>query len=251
MYDFTVRFKSLRIMTTLYNIYCDESCHLENGRDRDYAMAIGGIWCRDAKKREIFGRIREIKAEHGIAADAEIKWNKVSPAQVDYYLDLINYFFDNSDLHFRVIVIPDKRQLNYEAIGLTNDEFYYKAYFNMLKTILDPEYRYNIYLDIKDTRGQKKVERLRECLCNSHYDFNREMISRIQQVRSHEVELIGLADLLIGALTYVHRKMDGSKAKLALIERIKQRSGYTLLSSTLYRENKFNVFVWRAGDGRK
>jgi len=120
----------------------------------------------------------------------------------------------------------------------------------MLKTILDPGCRYNIYLDIKDTRGQKKVERLHEVLCNSHYDFNREMICRIQQVRSHEVELLGLADLLIGALTYIHRGMNTSMAKLALIERIRQRSGYTLLSSTLYRENKFNVFVWRAGNGK-
>ncbi len=237
-------------MGTLYNIYCDESCHLENGRDRDYAMAIGGIWCTDEKKKEVFSQIREIKCKHGIAPDAEIKWNKVSPAQLDYYLDLVNFFFDNSDLHFRVIVIPDKRKLKHELFGQTHDEFYYKAYFNMLKTILDPGCRYNIYIDIKDTLGQKKVERLQECLCNSHYDFNREMISKIQQVRSHEVELIGMADLLIGALTYIHRNMNTSKAKLAIIERIRQRSGYTLLSSTLYRENKFNIFIWRAGNGR-
>ena len=155
-------------MTTLYNIYCDESCHLENGRDRDYAMAIGGIWCADEKKKEVFSQIREIKRKHCIAPDAEIKWNKVSPAQLDYYLDLVNFFFDNSDLHFRVNVIPDKRQLKHELFGQTHDEFYYKAYFNMLKTILEPGCRYNIYIDIKDTQGQKKVERLQECLCNSH-----------------------------------------------------------------------------------
>ena len=238
------------MMGLLYDVYCDESCHLVNGRDRDYAMAIGGIWCPDEKKKQVFHRIREIKAEHGVASDTEIKWNKVSPAKLAYYLDLVNYFFDNSDLHFRVIVIPDKRKLKHELYQQTHDEFYYKAYFNMLKTILDPGCRYNIYLDIKDTRGQKKVERLHEVLCNSHYDFNREMIGRVQQVRSHEVELLGLADLLIGALTYVHRGMNTSTAKLALIERIRQRSGYTLLSSTLYRENKFNVFVWRAGNGR-
>lgn len=237
-------------MATLYNIYCDESCHLENGRDRDYAMAIGGIWCADEKKKEVFSQIREIKRKHGIAPNAEIKWNKVSPAQLDYYLDLVNYFFDNKNLHFRVIVIPDKRKLNHEVYDHTHNEFYYRAYFTMLKTILDPDYQYNIYIDIKDTRGQKKVESLRDWLNNSHYDFNRGMIRKIQQVRSHEVELIGLADLLIGALTYVHRNMDTSKAKLAIIERIKQRSGYTLLSSTLYRENKFNVFVWRAGNDR-
>lgn len=223
---------------------------MENGRDRDYAMAIGGIWCPDNEKKQVFEGLRKIKAEHGIAANTEIKWNKVSPAKLPYYLDLVNYFFDNSLLHFRVIVIPDKRKLKHERFRQTHDEFYYKAYFNMLKTILDPVSRYNIYLDIKDTRGKEKVERLHEILSNSHYDFNRKMIGRIQQVRSHEVELLGLADLLIGALTYIHRGLDTSKAKLTLIERIRQRSGYTLLSSTLYRENKFNIFVWRADDGR-
>lgn len=237
-------------ISTLYNIYCDESCHLENGRDRDYAMAIGGIWCPDDKKKAVFDKLREIKAKYGVATDTEIKWNKVSPAKLDYYLDLVNYFFDNNDLHFRVIVIPDKRKLKHEVFGQTHDDFYYKAYFNMLKTIFDPGCRYNIYLDIKDTRGQKKIERLHEFLCNSHYDFNRQLICKIQQVRSHEVELMGVADLLIGALTYVHRGMNTSAAKLAIIERIKLLSGYTLMSSTLYRENKFNIFIWRASDGK-
>ena len=72
------------------------------------------------------------------------------------------------------------------------------------------------------------------------------MIKRIQQIRSHEVELMGLADLLIGAISYLHRGLNGSKTKLALIERIKQRSGYTLMSNTLYRENKFNLFIWKS-----
>lgn len=233
----------------LYNIYCDESCHLENGRDRDFAMAIGGIWCPDERKKQIFDRLREIKSEHGISRDAEIKWNKVSPAQQAYYMDLVNYFFDNSDLHFRVVVIPDKRLLNHQAFHQTHDDFYYKMYFSMLKTIFEPYCHYNIYLDIKDTRGQRKVERLHEYLCNTHYDFNRQLISRVQQVKSHEVELLGLADLLIGAMTYVHREMHTSKAKQALIDRIRQRSGYTLKSSTLYRENKFNIFIWRGNNG--
>lgn len=33
------------------------------------------------------------------------------------------------------------------------------------------------------------------------------MIRKIQQVRSHEVELIELADFLIGAVAYAHRDL--------------------------------------------
>lgn len=233
---------------TTYNIYCDESCHLEH--DGEKAMTIGGVWCPESKKDEIFKRIREIKKEHGLSPKFEIKWNKVSPGQLAFYMDIINYFFDNSDLHFRVIVVPDKKELNHEQFHQTHDEFYYKLYFDMLKTVFEPDCSYNIFLDIKDTRGQKKVDKLQEVLCNSKYDFKREMIKKVQQVRSNEVELIALADLLIGAISYLHRGLKSSEAKLKMIERIKTRSGYSLTSSTLYRENKFNVFVWKGGYGK-
>ena len=46
-------------MKQLFNIYCDESCHLEN--DGEKVMAIGGVWCPANKKDEIFHRLREIK----------------------------------------------------------------------------------------------------------------------------------------------------------------------------------------------
>lgn len=233
-------------MGELFNIYCDESCHLEHDPVNVTAMVIGGILCSDAKKKEANNRIREIKVEHGIKADAEIKWNKVSPSMLSLYLDLINYFFDNSDLHFRAVVIPDKRELDHGCFNQTHDEFYYKTYFRMLKTVLEPGREYAIYIDIKDTRSQEKVKKLHDVLCNSNYDFNRNMIKKIQQIRSHEVELMGLVDLLIGAISYFHRGLSGSKTKLALIERIKQRSGYTLMSNTLYRENKFNLFIWKS-----
>lgn len=233
-------------MGELFNIYCDESCHLEHDPVNVTAMVVGGILCPDAKKKEANDCIREIKKKHGIKANAEIKWNKVSPSMLPFYMDLINYFFDNSDLHFRAVVIPDKRELDHGRFNQTHDDFYYKTYFRMLKTVLEPGNEYAIYIDIKDTRSQEKVNKLHNVLCNSNYDFNRSMIKRIQQIRSHEVELMGLADLLIGAMSYLHRGFKESKTKLALIECIRQRSGYTLLSNTLYRENKFNLFVWRS-----
>lgn len=231
-----------------YNIYCDESCHLEHDGER--VMLIGGIWCPQSKKDEIFHRIREIKEEHGLSKRFEIKWNKVSKGQLDFYMNIINYFFDNDSLHFRVLVIPNKQDLKHELFNQTHDEFYYKMYFNMLKTIFEPGFGYNIYIDIKDTRGQRKVEKLHEILCNNHYDFNRNLIYKVQQVRSEEVELVALADLLIGALSYIHREKNTSEAKLQLIEQIKRRSGYNLKASTLYRESKFNIFVWRSGYGK-
>ena len=45
-------------------------------------------------------------------------------------------------------------------------------YFDLLKAMLSPDYTYNIYIDTKDSRSQKKVNELKNILRNSHYDFS-------------------------------------------------------------------------------
>ena len=128
---------------------------------------------------------------------------------------------------------------------MSHDSLYYKLYFDLLKTIIEPKSSYYIYLDIKDTKSQDKVENLHAHLNQTHYDFDRNMVKRIQQVRSHEIELVGLADFLVGAICYVHRGLQTSTAKLAIIEKIRERSGYNLLQNTLYKEDKMNIFIWK------
>ncbi len=227
-----------------YNIYCDESCHLEN--DKSKVMVLGAIWCPREKKSEIFTRIREIKIQHSLSPDFEIKWNKVSPAKVELYIDIVNYFFDDDDLHFRTLVIPNKNELNHSFFKQDHNTFYYKMFFDLLKVIFSPSSSYNIYLDIKDTQGQEKVTKLQEVLRNNQYDYHKQIIRKIQQVQSHEVELLQITDLLTGAMSYLHRGLSDSQAKLNLIKRIRSRSGYSLLKSTLYKEEKLNVFIWKS-----
>jgi hypothetical protein len=232
-------------MTTEYNVYCDESCHLEN--DKQKAMVLGAVWCPKDKRLEIAERLREIKQKHGFKRGFEIKWTKVSPSKLSFYKDIVDYFFDDDDLHFRGLVIPDKSILDHEKHQQDHDDWYYKMYFTMLKTIFDPSSRYNVYIDIKDTLGHEKVSNLQEVLCRNAYDFSRKMISDIKRVQSHEVEQLQLADLLIGALSYIHRELSGSTAKEALIKRIKYRSGYQLTLNTMMREEKFNLLIWTPG----
>lgn len=43
----------------LYNVYCDETCHLEH--DGINVMVLGAIWCPQNKLKEINQRIRQIK----------------------------------------------------------------------------------------------------------------------------------------------------------------------------------------------
>lgn len=241
------------MMKPTINIYCDESCHLQN--DKEPVMVIGAVYCPIEKKEEIFERLYSFKVKHNLIPKNkkndkdnrtyyELKWNKVSKSKIEYYKDVINYFFDDDDLQFRVLVVSNKTDIVYEKFNHTHDTFYYKMYFGMLKAILNPENSHHIYIDIKDTKSKEKVHKLEQVLRNDKYDYSKEIIKKVQQVRSHEVEILQLADLLVGATAYVNRGLANSKAKNELINLIKHRSKYSLTKSTLLKERKFNVFIW-------
>ena len=229
-------------MSNIVNVYCDESCHLEH--DGIKAMALGAIWCSFDVRASLSRNVQALKAKHGLSPTFEIKWSKVSAGKSQFYLDLVDYFFDTAELHFRGVIIPNKEILDHEKFGQTHDDFYYKMWFLLLSRLLSPDERFRVYIDIKDTRGAKKTETLHDILSTSKLDFRREIVEWIQTVRSHDVPLLQLTDLLTGALAYFHRQLQGSPAKKALIDRIRERSGHGLMRSTLLREQKFNVFVW-------
>jgi hypothetical protein len=207
-------------------------------------MVLGAIVCPLKHCQEVANRLRTLKSDHGLSRDLELKWVKVSPAKLSFYEAAIDDFFMTEYLQFRAVVIPDKSKLNHAAFNQSHDEFYYKMWFVLLKQLLVPGFSYRIYIDIKDTRGVAKVRKLEEILRTANYDFDKEMIERIQQVRSHEVEILQLTDLFIGALSYVHRGLASSAAKLALIERIRFRSGLSLKKTTLPRAKKVNLLIW-------
>lgn len=230
-------------MTNTYNIYCDESCHLLRDKANRSAMVLGAIVCPLEKKLEVFNRIKEIKQKHHFAPRFEVKWNKVSKGKVEFYKDLIDYFFDNEDLKFKAIVVDlnifDNSKNDY-------DTFYYKMYYHLLKWMVNisDENKYNIYLDIKDTRSSYKEQKIfKKFLSHDHKNFN--FIS-IQTVKSHHVQLIQLADLLSGAISYKNRNKKENAGKLELIKRIEERTNLDL-TKTNY-SSKFNLFFW---EGKK
>lgn len=233
--------------TTDISIFCDESCHLEH--DGIAPMVLGAVWCSSSKTKEISKRLIEIKHRHSLQHKDEIKWTKISSNHYQLYMDIIDYFFDDDDLRFRGLIIPDKALLQHDRFGQTHDEWYYKMFFTLLSPIIDPQKSFSISLDYKDTNGNERIKKLQDVLCNNYYDFNRDIIKQIILVKSHQVELMQVSDILIGALAYNFRQLDTNRGKLALIQRIKQRSGYKLTNTTLLREEKFNLFVWKPQPG--
>jgi len=229
----------------VFNVYCDESCHLEG--DGINAMAWGTLYCPESEVRPIAEAIRALKAQHGLSPTMEAKWTKVSPAKVDFYLALVDLFLADDRLRFRGLVVPDKTQIDHARFDQTHDDWYYKMYFLMLRPIFCAPHRYRIYMDVKDTRGGPKTRKLHEVVANDLYDFNRESVQRVQQIRSHESELLQLTDILIGALTYANRGLATSAAKRAIITRLQDRLGRNVLTRTsTFSATKFNLLIWQS-----
>lgn len=124
-------------------------------------------------------------------------------------------------------------------------------YFTMLKTIFSRDARYYVYIDIKDTHSGRNAQKLENVLANDAYDFNHEIVRRVQPIRSDEVQLMQLVDILTGAIAYRHNHdaitPSDSVTKIRLINRIIQRSGLSLVKTSLLSEKKMNLLIWQAG----
>lgn len=227
-----------------YNIYCDESCHLEH--DNIPIMVLGGIKCPKSSRKKISKDIVDLKNKHGLSNFNEIKWQSISKNKLDFYLDLVDYFFSNEDLTFRAIIV-DKNQ-----ICLQNNQkfidFYYKMYFYVLSWLITPKTKNNIYLDKVDSKSSYRIKQLHKVLCNNQYDFDMTNILKVQNVSSYECNILQLTDLFIGAIAYRNRNCLESNAKLEVISKIIEKSGYDLKKSTILGERKFNLFKIKLED---
>lgn len=228
-----------------YNVYCDESCHLVSN-DSKY-MLIGAVYCPKNKVKKVNEYIEHLKENYNISNKIELKWNKIDKKTEKLYLDIINYFFNNDDLKFRVIVI-DKTKLDHEKYKQTENEFYHKTYYEMLKYIIIPGNSYNIYPDIKDTNSYYYHQVMLDYLRIKMQDTNKKTIKKVQPIRSYEAPILQINDILIGALSYHYRNLSKNSVKLNIINEIKKLYQNDFDTSSYYSNTKFNIFIWRSRD---
>lgn len=228
-----------------YNIYCDESCHLKSN-DSNF-MLIGAVYCPKYKVRKVNEYIEHLKENYNLSNKIELKWNKIDKKTEKLYLDIINYFFNNDDLKFRVIVI-DKTTLNHKKYNQTENDFYHKVYYDMLKYIITPGNSYNIYPDIKDTNSYYYFQIMLEYLRYKMSDTNKKTIKKVQPIRSYEAPILQMNDILIGALSYYYRKLNSNSVKLNIVNEIQKLYQNSFDVSSYYNNTKFNIFMWRSRD---
>lgn len=226
-----------------YNVYCDESCHLKSNNSK--YMLIGAVYCPKFKVKKINEYIEHLKENYNLSNKIELKWNKMDKKTEKLYLDIIAYFFNNDDLKFKVIVI-DKTKLNHEKYNQTENDFYHKSYYEMLKYIITPGNSYNIYPDIKDTNSYYYHQIMLDYLRFKMSDTNKKTIKKVQPIRSYEAPILQINDILIGALSYYYRGLSENRIKLTIVNEINKFYQNSFDVSSYYNNTKFNIFIWRS-----
>ena len=230
------------------HLFCDESSRLPH--DRAPFLLLGLVACPAERVKPVHGELAALWERSGLPKHFEVKWTKVSPARLDFYCAVLEWFFSSEDITFCALSLPDKQRL-YAALPVEpRDELYYRLYYQLLRCVIEPENRYRIFLDLKDTRGREKLAHLTEKLRTDADDPYGKSVENLQHVRSHEVKLLQVCDLLLGAINFARcRKADKeSIAKRKLVGFIEEKLGYPLTADSSPGTDKFALTTWHDPD---
>lgn len=205
-------------------------------------MLIGGLWVQDSLRSMLKDEIRFLRQKHGIWG--ELKWSKISPSSVEFYVDLVNLFFASGpDVRFRSIVI-DARYVDMRFHGFDSELGFYKFYYQLLFRWMIPNQEYNIFTDLKTNRDRDRLKKLREVLSNACPGST---IGPIQALPSNEVVLLQMCDVLLGAVHFQFNTPDSeSLAKRQVVQAVERSIGHRI-AATWPSEQKFNIFKIQLG----
>lgn len=225
-----------------YEVYCDES-----NQDLFWAsktnpfnkyVLIGGLWIPANDRNLCKIKIKSLREKHNLLT--EYKWKKISSSKLEFYIDLVNMFFASKDMRFRVIVLLNEELDSAKFHKSDNELMFYKFYYQLLHPWIQSFSKYSIFVDLKTNRFHNRLNTLKNVLNNTKLLSE---IINVQALKSSEVELIQLVDILIGACSYAFHQKKDSVSKLEVIKTIEKHIGR--IRPTSFKENKFNVFRFR------
>ena len=222
-----------------FEIYCDESGleALSNKQAHAYT-GIGGIWIPADKRVALKEGIGAIKAKYNIRG--ELKWQKVSPAYIDLYKELIDFFFNAGYIRFRVIEIEAEKVDHIRFNGSDAELGFYKFYYQLLQHWIFDFNEYLVFADLKQDRNKGRLKELEKALDNANLTSD---IKQVQGLPSHESVGIQLADVLTGMVTAkFNKEHKPDSAKAQLIQYLEEKYLSREIAPTAKWEEKFNVF---------
>jgi hypothetical protein len=220
-----------------FEVYCDESgLEALTRKDAHNFTAIGGIWMPSEFRDSFKSSMLAIKEKYGVKG--ELKWNKVSPSFNDLYLEIIDYFFNQPELRFRVILIESKTVDNFRFNEMDAELGFYKFYYQLLHHWIFDFNTYDVFIDFKVNRNKGRVNVLKKVLHASNLTSD---INQVQALHSHQSLGIQLADILTGMVAAKFNKEITSNAKKSLIDLAETKLCKQIASTPKWVE-KFNVF---------
>ncbi len=224
----------------IFDVYCDESRPdlLSSDKPQAKYMLIGSLWLPNDRREHFKIEIHSLRNKHKIGG--EFKWQKVSPSKINFYKELIEWFFSTGDqLRFRCIVV-DHSKVDLETYHLNDQELgFYKFYYQLLHHWILDFNEYNFFVDFKKNRRRDRLADLRNCLANANLLSK---VNCVQAIASNESVLLQLADVLIGiAALRLNNLFNIKSSKYELLLECERLLG-NQITNTTKSTRKFNVF---------
>lgn len=230
----------------LVRVYCDESSQTGHR-----FKVWGGVWIPDAEEPALRAAIEQVRSDAGWQKRGEFKWVKLSGSSCHpAYVKLIDAFF-SAKCAFAAIVVDSLNPGPNRGEDAELD--HYKSLYWLLSKRTNTRHRYRVVLDDRTDREKDRLSELRDVLnATARRDLRypgtcfREIIAR----KSHDDDVLQLADVLIGAVAY-HRNgrhliPGASASKCYAAQYIAAHAGFrdAVICHTRKAEKKFNVWCW-------
>lgn len=230
-----------------FEVYCDEAFPdlFTSEKPQAKYLMIGSLWLPAELREEVKTKIKNLRETHN--AWGEIKWTKVSPSRLGFYIELIEMFVGYGDkMRFRCIAV-DQSQVNMDLHDGDHELGFYKFYYQVLHHWILDFNSYSIFCDIKSNREPLRFSELRKVLGNANLSAD---VECVQALPSKEVVLIQMADFLLGAASSrINATLKEGSAKETVVRELEQRLGKQQLGPTYRGERKFNIFKIDLGGG--
>lgn len=227
-------------------ISCDETGF--NGA-RHYGF--GALWMPWQRRGDFAGLIRGLRDEHNYPY--EIKWQKVKARYVEFYIDLVDVFFDTNWMWFHCLLV--ERAVVRRELHASMDEAHRKHFVMLLANKVRRSLRafptrqqtFRVWVDPMPSSYSKANEAASVILGHiiEKSGSSREVIEGVYPHVSHATPSIQLSDLLLGAVAACREGKAESQAKTEIMAHVASRLGWpSLRHDTLPNERKFNVWVF-------
>lgn len=215
-------------------LYGDESGTFSTER----FFVLGVLRTRDPRRHE--QEVYRLRGEHGF--HSELKFSSTNKTRLPYALALLDYFWHESDLSFKAMVVNNKYLdlKRFERLGTPirgEDVAYNYFYKRLLRAACHPRDRLIVHLDQRTrAKGDNLPQYLEEEL---------DELKSLHLVDSKKHQLVQLADVLTGAV-FADQVGTEHPAKLPIVEKMRLLMGMRSLADNDPRwESKFDVWRFR------